>query len=193
MSRRLGGDGREGLLSALSRLSLRLHLGSVCRLGDGRVGVVHDAVEGVDRPQLKVGRLARQQLEDRAAERPDVGRRREGLHLDDLRRHPVGRADGSARLLRRGLGAGVDAAGDAKVGELDLPVLCDQEVGALDVSVADALCVKPLKPRQHLKKGQETGKAGVGARCALSMLASDDRKAALLEAAASGVSEASEA
>ena len=57
VSSRLG-DGREGLLSAISRLYLSLHLGSVCRLGDGRVGVVHDAVEGVDRPQLEVGRLA---------------------------------------------------------------------------------------------------------------------------------------
>mmetsp|Transcript_37384 Transcript_37384/g.117571 ORF Transcript_37384/g.117571 Transcript_37384/m.117571 type:complete len:307 (+) Transcript_37384:588-1508(+) len=152
----------------------RLALGSVCRLGDGRVSVVHDAVEGVDRPQLEVGRLARQQLEHRAAERPDVGRRREGLHLDYLRRHPVGRADGplsspidgcsrrqssrvsnhlriltlvSPPLLLRRVD---DAAGDPKVSELHLPVLRDQKVGALDVSVADALCVKPLKPRQHL-------------------------------------------
>eukprot|EP00965_Chrysotila_dentata_P104372 3446573-Pleurochrysis_carterae.AAC.3 len=47
------------------------------RGGQRRRAVLDDAVERRDGSQLEVGRLARQQLEHRAAERPDVRRRRE--------------------------------------------------------------------------------------------------------------------
>ena len=37
--------------------------------------------------------MRRRGLDGRAADGPDVGRRGEAAHLDDLWRHPVGRAD----------------------------------------------------------------------------------------------------
>ena len=114
-----------------------------------RVVVLHDPVEGGDRLEVVVRRLAVEQLEDRAAERPDVRRRREAGHLDHLGRHPVGCAD-DGRRLDRGVCRGLDAARDAKVGELDLAVLRDQQVRPLDVAVAHALLVQPLQPQQHL-------------------------------------------
>ena len=62
--------------------------------------------------------MRRRGLDGRAADGPDVGRRGEAAHLDDLWRHPVGRADDRVglRVEPRGLQLG----GHAEVCKLDL-------------------------------------------------------------------------
>ncbi len=75
--------------------------------------------------ELRVGRLALGQLDGRDAERPNVRLGVVGRLLDDLGRHPKRRADERVALGRRRR----QLAGDAKVGQLHVAHLAEQDVG----------------------------------------------------------------
>ncbi len=86
-----------------------------------------------------------QELVTQRAEGPHVGRRRDGLAQDLLRRR-VGRSEKAE--LRAGLGGGLagvvgtEKLRDAEVQELDLSALRDEDVGGLQVAVHDEVAVR---------------------------------------------------
>ena len=109
--------------------------------------LVDDPEERSHRRQVCIRRLASDELDDGAAERPDVGGGGEARHLDDLGRHPV-------RSAHHRIGLCVEAilmlCRDAKVGELHLSAGRDEDVGALDVAVDHALIVQEVEALEHL-------------------------------------------
>ena len=66
--------------------------------------------------------------------------------MSHLRRHPVGRSDEGLPLPQRG----GDLRGDAEVGQLDLALVREQDVGALDVAVHLAHGVEVRQPLKSL-------------------------------------------
>jgi hypothetical protein len=106
--------------------------------------IVDNAEQGLHGLQLVIGRLAFNQLNDGAAQTPDVRRRGGTRQLDDLWRHPVGGADDAGLVQARLFG------GDAKVGQLDESFLCCEDVGTLDVSMNNTLLVEVEQAVQDL-------------------------------------------
>jgi hypothetical protein len=91
-----------------------------------------------------VWRLSLNELNDGAAQTPNVRGRCSSRELDDLGRHPIRRTDDTRlvqpRLLRS----------DTKVSQFDESLLCCQDVGTLDVPVDDTLLVQVEEPMKCL-------------------------------------------
>ena len=123
--------------------------------------VIDDRKQRGHGSQIMVRRLALQQLNNGAANAPDVRGRGGARELDDLGGHPVRGADDLGLLV----GPGEGARADAKVGQLDGAILGGQDVGAFDVAVDDALVVQVLQALQdlgHVDADQVLGKLAVG-------------------------------
>jgi hypothetical protein len=108
------------------------------------VFVVHDPEQRLHGLQLMVGRLPLDQLDDGAADAPDVRGRGGARELNDLRCHPV-RCSYDARLVQARL-----LRGHAEVCQLDIALFRGEDVGALDVPVYDTLLVEVLEAAQDL-------------------------------------------
>ena len=93
---------------------------------------------GHRRLELRVGRLAFDELESSDAERPDVDVRVVALARDELRSHPVGCPNHSALLHRR---AALGGGRHPKVGELDPRGRGEQHVARLDIPMEDTQLV----------------------------------------------------
>ena len=123
--------------------------------------VVDDGKQRRHGGEVMIRRLPLQQLDHGAPDTPDVRGGGGARELDDLRGHPVGRADDLGLLVWPGEGA----CRDAKVGQLDGAILGRQDVGALDVSMDDTLIVQVLQPLQdlgHVHADQVLGELAVG-------------------------------
>lgn len=97
--------------------------------------------------KIMVRRPALQQLNDRAANTPDIRRRTGAGKLNDFWCHPVGGTNDLCFLV---LPACECACRNSKVCELDFAVLGGEDVGAFDVSVDNTLIVKILQSLQNL-------------------------------------------
>ena len=93
---------------------------------------------------------------DEAAERPDVCFTGVGGLFDDFGGHPEdGALEGGAvdvAAVFGGLeeGGGFDAFGDAEVGDFDVALVVDEDVGAFDVAVDDVAAVQVGEPCEDL-------------------------------------------
>mmetsp|Transcript_34549 Transcript_34549/g.97443 ORF Transcript_34549/g.97443 Transcript_34549/m.97443 type:complete len:274 (-) Transcript_34549:850-1671(-) len=123
--------------------------GPLGRILDGFWDALRAAVvKGAERV-LVVGRVAIDDLQDGNGKGPDIDGFPVGLELDHLRGDPEGGTeDVDDPAARRGLG-------EAKVDELDLAVLGEHDVLALQVAVGDVDVVEVLQ-------GAEDGTADVG-------------------------------
>jgi hypothetical protein len=113
---------------------------------EARRRVLGDVEEDLHGVHVRVGRLAEGQLDGGDAERPDVGLEVVAGLLDHLGSHPEGGADeGVALRLHVGqLGS------DAKVGQLNLAGLGEEDVGGLDVAVDFAFGVEIVEAEEEL-------------------------------------------
>jgi hypothetical protein len=93
---------------------------------------------------MMIRRVALEQLNHYASDRPDVTRRRCSALIDDFGRHPVGRPcddiPADDPTLR----------GHTEIGQLNRSVFVGQDIGAFDVAMNDALLMKELKSFKHL-------------------------------------------
>lgn len=108
--------------------------------------VIDDGEERRHRGEIVIWRFPLQELDNSAADTPDIRSRGGTGQLNDLRGHPVRRANHLGLLVRPSEGTGRDT----KVGELDGSIFRRQDVGALDVSVDDTLIVQILQTLQDL-------------------------------------------
>ena len=92
------------------------------------------------------GRVERYQLVEDTAERPDVTLGVVGFVLPDLWRSVVRRASLGLENAR------LSHFGNVEVSQLNVALLCQEDVGALDVSVDDLLLMQRLQAQNHLVK-----------------------------------------
>mmetsp|Transcript_15914 Transcript_15914/g.62183 ORF Transcript_15914/g.62183 Transcript_15914/m.62183 type:complete len:368 (-) Transcript_15914:146-1249(-) len=113
----------------------------------GRAADLEDLVELVDLRVARKERVQQQQLGEDAADRPDVDRRRVGLHAEeDLRRAVPQRH----HVVRVGTERHVEGTCQAKIGDLQGALLVDQEVRRLEVPVDDAARVAVRQAAKEL-------------------------------------------
>lgn len=104
--------------------------------------------------QIIVRRLFGEQLDDGAAETPDVARVRNLLlFLNNFWCHPV-RSAGERHVIDGYLAAFalvlIENGGDAEIRQLDLAVLRREDVAALDIPVYNIFTMQEIKALQHL-------------------------------------------
>lgn len=121
---------------------------------------VEHEVQVLLEPRLVPRLAAGGELEDRAAEAPDVGGG-DDVALDLLRRHVDGRAEDALGVLDEL----VERAAAPKVGELDGAVVVEQDVGGLDVAVRHAVRVDVRDTLEQLPR--EVAQDGLGQHAAL--------------------------
>mmetsp|Transcript_9208 Transcript_9208/g.23073 ORF Transcript_9208/g.23073 Transcript_9208/m.23073 type:complete len:516 (-) Transcript_9208:499-2046(-) len=107
--------------------------------------VLHNAAHCLHLVQVAVGRLAGEQLNDRAAEAPDVGCLHVPFAKKNLGRHPERRARGAAHVVLC-----VQLAADAKVAELAHAVFVQQNICGLHIAVDYFMVVEVKQPFQDL-------------------------------------------
>lgn len=109
----------------------------------GRIDGDHE--QSSQRRLLEKRRLAFRHLDERDAQRPNIHLRVVLVPLDELGRHPVGRADDrrALRLLTR------EVDGEPEISQFDFSVEVDQDVVALDVSVQPVLPVQEGEAHKH--------------------------------------------
>ena len=97
-----------------------------------------DKVQSFERLFVQVGRFALDHFDRHDAKRPNVDFAAVLLLLDDLRRHPVGRADhgGTFVALFGEFGA------EAEIGDFDRAAAAEEHVVGFDVAVDDVLGVE---------------------------------------------------
>lgn len=110
------------------------------------VVVIDDGEQGRHGSQIVIGRPPLQQLNNRAADAPDIRGRSGPRELNYLGGHPVRRTHNLSLLV----GSSKRAGGDAKVGQLDSAIFRRQDVRALDIPVDDTLVVEILKALENL-------------------------------------------
>ena len=124
--------------------------GAACVGGGGRLAeVLGDEVGAEER------RPARERLEQRHAERVEVGGEPDRRAGDLLGRHVRERADEAAGLRL----AEVDEVGAAEVAELGVAGDVEEDVGRLDVAVDDAALVRGVQRRQQVERQPPRGRA----------------------------------
>lgn len=97
-----------------------------------------DQVESLERLLVQIWRLGLDHLDSHDTQRPAVDLGSVLLLLDNLWRHPVGRADhGGTLALRLG-----QLSAEAKVGDLDVANSVEQDVVTLDITMNNVLAVK---------------------------------------------------
>mmetsp|Transcript_24197 Transcript_24197/g.63890 ORF Transcript_24197/g.63890 Transcript_24197/m.63890 type:complete len:496 (-) Transcript_24197:329-1816(-) len=100
----------------------------------------HDVLEHLELGDGDEGRLQVDQLVREHAEAPPVHKERVAVPQDDLGREVLGRAaDGPRALVRR------DDLGEAKVDNLEVAVLVDEQILGLEVAVGDEVVVQVLE------------------------------------------------
>mmetsp|Transcript_36260 Transcript_36260/g.86441 ORF Transcript_36260/g.86441 Transcript_36260/m.86441 type:complete len:289 (+) Transcript_36260:994-1860(+) len=118
------------------------HIGTpLIGIGEGRRRLARDEEDGPKRVQVAVRRRPLGHLDGRDAEAPNVGASVVVRLLDNLRRDPEGTPHDGLPLVDRVRQLGRNA----EVGELDVPVVRQEDVPALDVAVAYLLLVKVLE------------------------------------------------
>lgn len=100
--------------------------------------IVDDCEQSWHRLQVVIRRFALQELNDCAAQTPDIRRGCGAREFDNLGRHPVGRAN-DLRLL---VWTCQRTSRDSKVCQLDLSIFGGQDVGAFDIAMNDTLVVE---------------------------------------------------
>jgi hypothetical protein len=108
-----------------------------------RRGLLNDLGRQLDQLISREGRSPREKLEQRHADRPDVGAPVDGLGSGELLwRHVLGRAEDGTRARHRLAGRRLGALRDTEVEDLRLQetvtTLDDEEVGGLEIPMDDA-------------------------------------------------------
>jgi len=108
--------------------------------------IVDDCEQSWHRLQVVIRRFTLQELNDCAAQTPNIRRRRGTREFNNLGRHPVGRANDLCLLVWTCQRAG----GDSKVCQLDLSIFGGQDIGAFDVAMDHTLVVEVVQSLQYL-------------------------------------------
>lgn len=132
-------SGSGGLSSStiLNMTGSNLHQQQRKALGDTQPELTRHTVT-----QLRIRGAPSKELDDSAGQGPYIRLCRCTLQHDDLGGHPVRCPSHIPNLVLRH----AKIQGDAKVGELDVGVLCGQNVRSLEVAMDDVIGVEIMKP-----------------------------------------------